>query len=79
MISMCGIIGYTGVQAALSHLLAGLSALEYLGYDSTGISVSLPEINRNSIIYSIRKNKRIINSDGKLFFADINIAFIRKI
>ena len=40
---MCGIIGYTGVQAALSHLLAGLSALEYRGYDSTGISVSLPE------------------------------------
>lgn len=40
---MCGIIGYTGVQAALPHLLTGLSALEYRGYDSTGVAVSLPD------------------------------------
>lgn len=42
---MCGIIGYTGSQAALPHLLAGLSALEYRGYDSTGVALSLPDTN----------------------------------
>ena len=36
---MCGIIGYTGSQGALPHLLAGLEALEYRGYDSAGVSV----------------------------------------
>ena len=39
---MCGIIGYTGVQAALPHLLQGLATLEYRGYDSVGVALSLP-------------------------------------
>lgn len=34
---MCGIIGYTGQQNALPMILAGLSAMEYRGYDSSGI------------------------------------------
>ena len=36
---MCGIIGYTGTKQAVPVLLSGLSALEYRGYDSAGISV----------------------------------------
>lgn len=36
---MCGIIAYTGKQAATPILLDGLKRLEYRGYDSTGISV----------------------------------------
>lgn len=36
---MCGIIGYTGKQNALPILLNGLEALEYRGYDSTGVAV----------------------------------------
>ena len=40
---MCGIIGYTGVQAALPHLLRGLESLEYRGYDSAGVALSLPQ------------------------------------
>ena len=40
---MCGIIGYTGVQAALPHLLNGLESLEYRGYDSAGVALSLPQ------------------------------------
>ena len=36
---MCGIIGYVGERDASKVLLAGLSRLEYRGYDSAGIAV----------------------------------------
>lgn len=36
---MCGIVGFTGNQAAAPVLLEGLSKLEYRGYDSAGIAV----------------------------------------
>ncbi len=34
---MCGIVGYTGRQAALEILVNGLRRLEYRGYDSAGV------------------------------------------
>ncbi len=36
---MCGIVGFTGRQQAAPVLLAGLSKLEYRGYDSAGLAV----------------------------------------
>ena len=36
---MCGIVGFTGSQAAAPILLDGLKKLEYRGYDSAGIAV----------------------------------------
>ncbi|MDO4548882.1 MAG: class II glutamine amidotransferase, partial [Clostridia bacterium] len=36
---MCGIIGYTGDSDAVERLVSGLTALEYRGYDSSGIAV----------------------------------------
>ncbi len=36
---MCGIIGYTGVQAAVPVILRGLERLEYRGYDSAGMGI----------------------------------------
>lgn len=36
---MCGIVGYSGAKNAVQVLLEGLSALEYRGYDSAGVSV----------------------------------------
>jgi glucosamine--fructose-6-phosphate aminotransferase (isomerizing) len=36
---VCGIVGYVGRRPAQGLLLAGLSKLEYRGYDSAGISV----------------------------------------
>ncbi len=37
---MCGIIGYTGEENAVSLLVEGLRALSYRGYDSSGIAVA---------------------------------------
>ena len=37
---MCGIVGYVGSGEATRVLMAGLSQLEYRGYDSAGIAVS---------------------------------------
>lgn len=36
---MCGIVGYVGPRPSQAILLAGLSRLEYRGYDSAGIAV----------------------------------------
>ena len=36
---MCGIVGYIGKRDAYPILIAGLSALEYRGYDSAGIAL----------------------------------------
>ena len=36
---MCGIVGYAGHRQAVDVVLAGLSRLEYRGYDSAGIAV----------------------------------------
>ncbi len=36
---MCGIVGYVGDKPALDVVMAGLSRLEYRGYDSAGIAV----------------------------------------
>ncbi len=39
IITMCGIVGFTGNSQAAPILLDGLSKLEYRGYDSAGIAV----------------------------------------
>lgn len=36
---MCGIVGYTGNQSALTPVIEGLRRLEYRGYDSAGIAL----------------------------------------
>ena len=35
---MCGIIGYVGKKNAKDIIISGLKALEYRGYDSSGIA-----------------------------------------
>ena len=39
---MCGIIGYTGKNSALTPVIDGLRRLEYRGYDSAGIALGTP-------------------------------------
>jgi glucosamine--fructose-6-phosphate aminotransferase (isomerizing) len=36
---MCGIVGYVGAQSALDVVMAGLTRLEYRGYDSAGVAI----------------------------------------
>lgn len=37
---MCGIVGYTGPNPALSKVIDGLRRLEYRGYDSAGVALA---------------------------------------
>ena len=53
---MCGIVGYVGDEQAAPILLAGLSKLEYRGYDSAGIAV------RNEVTEKIA----IVKAKGRL-------------
>lgn len=46
---MCGIVGYIGKEKALNIILDGLSALEYRGYDSAGISVKTEKNTLNTV------------------------------
>jgi len=39
---MCGIVGYSGPQSAITPLIEGLRRLEYRGYDSAGIALGVP-------------------------------------
>ena len=59
---MCGIVGYIGVKKACPILLAGLTRLEYRGYDSAGISTI--EKNGLSLIKDKGRVKNLSNLDG---------------
>jgi len=50
---MCGIIGYTGKEAALPLILGGLERLEYRGYDSAGVAL----VENGSLIVEKRVGK----------------------
>ena len=73
---MCGIVGYIGSQKASPILLAGLSRLEYRGYDSAGIAT----IEGN--VLKVVKNKGRVESlynldDTKKLEGSIGIAHTR--
>jgi glucosamine--fructose-6-phosphate aminotransferase (isomerizing) len=42
-ITMCGIVGISAQRNIVKHLIEGLSALEYRGYDSAGVALLGPE------------------------------------
>ena len=50
---MCGIVGYTGPQSAISPIVEGLRRLEYRGYDSAGIALGT----NNSLFVEKRAGK----------------------
>lgn len=61
VIYMCGIIGYTGKEACRERLLKGLYALEYRGYDSSGMAFF-----ENDGICSVKSEGGIANLEKKL-------------
>jgi glutamine---fructose-6-phosphate transaminase (isomerizing) len=52
---MCGIIGYTGPQAAAPVLIDSLRRLEYRGYDSAGIAILGADDGHSTVVKSERK------------------------
>lgn len=59
---MCGIIGYIGKEEALPKIIKGLKAMEYRGYDSSGIAL-LP---KDQKVWSAKAVGVLINLENKI-------------
>ena len=44
---MCGIVGISSNRDCIQNIISGLKALEYRGYDSSGIAIN----NNNSFLF----------------------------
>lgn len=59
---MCGIIGYIGKENCVNHLIEGLRALEYRGYDSAGIAF----FSEDNKLSCVKAEGRLANVEAKL-------------
>ncbi len=59
---MCGIIGYIGRDNSVKHLIDGLRALEYRGYDSAGVAF----FDESGKLKSVKAAGRLENVEAKL-------------
>ena len=65
---MCGIIGYIGKDKCIPKIISGLESLEYIGYDSSGISYILnDEIKIEKEVGKIENLKNIINMNEESY------------
>ena len=58
---MCGIVGYSGPQSAITPLIEGLRRLEYRGYDSAGIALGTP-----GQLFIEKKAGKLVNLESAL-------------
>jgi glucosamine--fructose-6-phosphate aminotransferase (isomerizing) len=58
---MCGIVGYSGPQSAVTPLIEGLRRLEYRGYDSAGIALGTP-----GRLFIEKKAGKLVNLENAL-------------
>ncbi len=58
---MCGIIGYIGKENSVKHLIEGLRALEYRGYDSAGVAYF-----DGSELHCVKASGRLTNVESLL-------------
>ena len=58
---MCGIVGYTGKNSALTPVLDGLRRLEYRGYDSAGVATLI-----DGNIVRARAEGKLLNLEERL-------------
>ena len=60
---MCGIVGYTGAQPALTPVIEGLRRLEYRGYDSAGVALSTSQSEK---LFVAKKAGKLTNLEAEL-------------
>lgn len=60
---MCGIVGYTGAQPALTPVIEGLRRLEYRGYDSAGVALST---SKSEKLFVAKKAGKLVNLESEL-------------
>ena len=60
---MCGIVGYTGPNPALSKVIEGLRRLEYRGYDSAGVALATAG---NQPLFVAKKAGKLVNLENEL-------------
>ena len=60
---MCGIVGYTGPQPALSKVIEGLRRLEYRGYDSAGVALTGT---KGAPLFVVKKAGKLSNLENEL-------------
>ena len=60
---MCGIVGYTGAQSALTPVIEGLRRLEYRGYDSAGVALSTCQSEK---LFVAKKAGKLANLEAEL-------------
>ena len=60
---MCGIVGYTGAQPALTPVIEGLRRLEYRGYDSAGVALSTSQSEK---LFVAKKAGKLANLEAEL-------------
>ncbi|WP_033214107.1 glutamine--fructose-6-phosphate transaminase (isomerizing) [Kitasatospora phosalacinea] len=63
---MCGIVGYTGPQAALDVVIAGLRRLEYRGYDSAGVAVQTEGADGQWLLTTDKRAGKLVNLEKSL-------------